>query len=294
MDPFQGTEPTEDELALVAQSYTLRQVYWPSYTWQIQTQYLNKLDEKRQSLEARGIDFDLFVKHETDLFNKINASFYHLEKLKENENTIIELGKKMAEASKKHTPNGVLGIIGTPYEPIEYEYEAFLVTLKSGLDISAMILAQPAELHSDNIVSLVNDGEQAKRPNEFLSATKALLAKDEHLKTIEEFRNKAGVHSKRNYAVHQGSLPTGTINIQYTADNTEIGILKTRTMEVGGEMTDFRKQQSLDEYATTLFYAVCDLIIEALELIVGETLPRGQKMGVYEARLAKQKGSVNG
>lgn len=61
-------------------------------------------------------------------------------------------------------------------------------------------------------------------------------------------------------------------------------------MEVGDEMTDFRKQQSLDEYATALFYAVCDLIIEALELIVGETLPRGEKMSVYEARLIKQKG----
>jgi hypothetical protein len=286
MNQFQGTEPTQEELALVAQGYAMRQVYWPAYTWQIQTKHLNKVDENRQALEANGVDIDLFNKHKSDLFNKINASFYHLEKLKENEGIVIGLGKKMAEESKKHLPDQVFGIVGTPYEPIEYEYEALLVTLKSALDVTAMILAQPSSLGSDNIVSLFNDSSQSKRPNTVLTALKELLAKDEHRKIIDEFKNKDGVHSKRNYAVHQGSLPTGTINIQFTAASTEIGILKTRTMEVGGDMADFSKQQSLDEYATELFYSVCDLAIEGLELLVGQSLPKGSRMSVYEERRA--------
>jgi len=284
MDQFQGTEPTQDELRLVAESYAIRQMYWPSYTWQIQTQHLNKIDEKRQALETNGVEVDPFTKHQSDLFNKINASFYHLEKLKENENTIIELGKRIAKESKKHTPNGAFGVIGAPYEPIEYEYEALLVTLKSGLDILAMMLAQPSGLHCDNIGSLSNESEQAKKPNDFLTKVKTMLAKDEHHKTLDEFRNKDGVHSKRNYAVHHGSLPTGTINIQFTADSAEFGILKTRTMEVGGEMTSFTEQRNLEDYVTDLFYATCDLIIEGLELLISCSLPKGEKASVYEAR----------
>lgn len=287
MDNFQGTEPTKEELELVAQSYAMRQAYWPSYTWQIQTAHLNKVDDIKQALEERGVDVELFKKRKSDLFNKINASFYHLQKLKENEEIIISHGKKMAEKSQEHTPKGVLGIVGMPYEPIDYEYEALLVTLKSGLDIVAMILAQPSNLSADNIASLLNDAQQAKHPNDFLAKVIKLLAEDEHVKVVDEFKNKDGVSSKRNYAVHKGSLPTGTINIQYTSDNANIGILKTRTLDVAGEMADFRKQQNLDDYATGLFYATCDLIIEALEILVGYELLKGLRMSVYEARASK-------
>ena len=104
MDKFQGAEPTQEELALVAKSYAMRQMYWPSYTWNIQTQHLNKIDEKSSGLKANGVDVEIFEKHKSDLFNKINASFYHLEKLKENESIIIELGKEMADKARKHTP----------------------------------------------------------------------------------------------------------------------------------------------------------------------------------------------
>lgn len=280
-------EPTADEIALVAQSYTMRQRYWPGYTWQIQTECLNKVDEYAKSLENNGVNLKEFGKRKADLFNKINASFYHLQKLKENEESIISLGKKMAKESQKHAPENVLGIVGTPYEPIDYEYEALLVTLKSTLDIIAMMLSQPSGLKSDNIISLVNDLQQTRRPNKFLTKAIALLTKEEHAKIISEFKNKDGQSSKRNYAVHQGSLPTGTINIQFTAGSTEIGVLKTRTIEVGGDMMDFRKQQSLEEYATNLFYATCDIVVEGLELLIGKKLPKGQKMSVYDARKSK-------
>lgn len=287
MDQFQNNEPTENEMMLVARSYAMRQEYWPAYTWHLQTEYFNKIDEKREALEKKGVDIDTFTKRKSDLFNKINASFYHLQKVKENENTIIALGKKLAEESQKHTPKGVAGVVGMPYEPIDYEYEALLVTLKSTLDIMAMILSQPSNLNSDNIVSLLNDSQQAKQPCEFLTSVRALLTKDEHAKTIDEFRNKDGIHSKRNYAVHQGSLPTGTINIQFTPESAEISIIKTSTMNVEGETTSLREQQNLDDYVSDLFYAVCDLIIEGLELLADEQLPKGKKTSVYKARLNK-------
>lgn len=290
MDSFQGTEPTPEELAFVARSYAMRQMYWPSYTWQIQTEHLNKVDVTEQKLKSNNVDVESFNKHRSDLFDKINASFYHLQKLKENEEVVIALGKQMADESKSHTPVGVMGIVGMPYEPINYEYEALLVTLKSGLDIISMMLAQPSKLslNVDDIGKLLRASQDTKKPNEFLAKVKAVLTKEGHTKTIAEFMNKDGVRSKRNHAVHQGSLPTGTINIQFAANNAGLGILKTRTLEVDGNMGDVWEQQNLDDYATSLFYAVCDLIIEGLELLVGESLPRGEKMSIYEARLDRK------
>ncbi len=286
MNDFQRIKHTDEQLQLVARGYSMRQLYWPSYTWKIQTQYLNKIEVKKQILEDKGINIDIFSKRKADLFNKINASFYHLSRLKENESAIISLGKEMAEQSKGHMEQGILGIIGTPYEPIDYEYEALLVTLKSSLDILARILSEPSGIPTDNIVSLLNNAQQCKKSNEFLTNVRTLLSKTEHIKIITEFRDKSGIPSKRNYAVHHGSLPTGTINIQFTA--TDLGILKTRTMEPNDELTDPRKQQTIEDYATYLFYATCDLIIEGLELLLDQKLPRGNKVCVYEERQSKQ------
>ena len=287
MDEFHGAEPTPEDLAYVAQSYAMRQLYWPSYTWKIQTEHLNKIDAKEQTLIDKGVDIDAFQRRKSDLFDKINASFYHLRKLKENEETIIALGKKMAEQSRQHTPVGVLGIVGMPYEPINYEYEALLVSLKTGMDIISALLAEASGFGKsvDDLSKLLNASTHAIKPNQFLIQVNTLLEGEQHKRTIQEFRNKNGVKSKRNFAVHEGSLPTGTINIQFAANNTEIGILKTRTADLGGiEETDFSKQQNLDGYADSLFYDVCDFIIGGLELLLDKKLPKGKKASVYEAR----------
>jgi len=282
-------EPSPVQLQLIAKSYAMRQLYWPSYTWLIQTESLNRLEDRQPDLESRGINLEKFTKQKADLFNKLNASFYHLQKMRDNESVVIELGKEMAEEARQNTPNGIHGIIGTPYEPIEYEYEALLITLRSALDIFAIIMAEPTGLSSDNIMSLLNDGQQQRNPSALLQSTLTILTNDKNTKTINEFRNQNGIKSKRNYAVHQGSLPTGTINIQFARHATDIGVLKTRTMEVDGSIADFTQQQSLDDYAANLFYSVCDLIIEALEVLVGWQLPKGGKCSVYEERLSKRK-----
>lgn len=283
---FREPEITPRELALVSQSYAIRQVYWPAYTWSLQTEHLNKTIDREDAFKTNGIDVETFNKHRSSLFNKINASFYHLQKLKENENLVLELGKRMAEESKKSIKQGVIGIVGTPYEPVDYEYEALLVTLKSALDITAMMLSQPSGLNSDNIGSLFKEGEEAEKPNSFLVQVNQLLKA--HNETINEFRNRNGQRSKRNHAVHQGSLPTGTINHQFTAQHPEIGVLKTRVMGVGGGMPRLKEQKTLDDYTTNLFYNTCDLIIDALSLLVGEALPRGPRCSVYEQGTTKK------
>ena len=291
MDVFQGAEPNTEDLAFIANSYAMRQLYWPSYTWKIQTEHLNKLDGKEKALLNKGIDIEVFQRRKSDLFDKINASFYHLQKLKENEEIILDLGKQMAQQSRKHTPGGVLGIVGMPYEPISYEYEALLVSLKTGIDIISMLLAQASGLSSniDNLARLLSALPQTKKQNNVLPRVKKLIAKKQHVTTLDEFTNKDGTKSKRNFAVHEGSLPTGTINIQFAAKHKEIGILKTRTADLGGiEKTDFTMQQNLDGYASNLFYGVCDFIIDGLSLLLNITLPRGEKLSVYEERLGKR------
>lgn len=281
---FPNIEQTGEDLELIARSYAMRQMYWPDYTWTIQTKYLKIIETKRLKLAKQRVDTEILKKRLSDLFNKINASFYHLKKLDENEKAIIKLGKKMARKSLARIPKGVLGIIGTPYEPIEYEYEALLVTLKSALDITAIILAPICNLSSDNIVSLYNDAQQVKRPTPFLTKLLSFINQPKRIQIINEFRNKNdGTKSKRNYAVHQGSLPTGTINIQFTT-SPKISVLKTRTIEVGEDITRFKNQPHLEYYCTELFYTTCDLIIDAIELIINEKLIRGQKTSVYDQR----------
>ncbi len=289
MNRFKSIEPTQEEADRVAQIYAMRQIYWPAYTWILQTKYLNNIECKRDALEGKGVDVTAFSVFKSDLFNKVNASFYHLQKLKENELAVIKLGKKMAKKSKEHMPRNVLGIVGIPYEPIDYEYEALLVTLKSALDIMTMMLAQPAGLQIDNIGALLNECQQTKRSSDFLAKVRELVTKEEHYKTIDEFRNKEGIKSKRNYAVHQGSLPTGTINIQFVLNKPKISILKTSAIEVGSEKVDLKNQQNLDVYATNLFYAVCDLVIDSLSILLGEVLPKGKKTSVYDERQAERR-----
>ncbi len=284
MDPSQNTNPTQSQLSLVAQSYAMREKYWPAYTWPLQTKYLNILDDKKDFLKKNNIDMNAFSRHKIDLFNKINASFYHLQRLKENEESTIELGKEIAKEFKKDMSKGVLGLIGAPYEPIGYEYEAILVTLRSALDITATMLSQPSGLEIDNISKLQNESKQAQKPNKFLKSVKKLLLKEENIKVLDEFINKKNQKSKRNYAVHDGSLPTGTINIRFTKENPDLGILKTCTMQINDKFPDLKKREYLEDYTTNLFYATCDLIIEALGLLVGETLPKGEKISIFEAK----------
>jgi hypothetical protein len=282
---FEMLEPSEAQLNLVAKSYALRQRYWPDYTWGIQTTHLKAISAKECFFSSRGIEVEELKRRLSDLFNKINASFYHLEMLKHNENTIIELSREMALNNQADTPPNVLGVIGSPYEPIDYEYESFLVTLKSALDILSIILAEAYSLNTDNLGGFVDLVNHKKKISDDLKVIKEFITSAESQSVINEFLNKGSQRSRRNHAVHEGSLPTGTINIQYSANNPNVNVVKTRSMELNGDSIDFTQEKELEEYCALLFYGSCDYIVGLLNTLLDENFVTGSKMSVYLSRV---------
>jgi hypothetical protein len=159
-----------------------------------------------------------------------------------------------------------------------------LVTLKSTLDVLAIILSKFINSKSDDIRKLTEEMKKNKDLGGLRAKLKVLFgeSKNEHL--VNEFINQKGAKSKRNYAVHHGSLSTGTINLQFSASAPTIGVIKSKAMPVGDSLGVMHSEQDLDHYCTERFYATCDLVIDALKLVFDEELPRGKKMSVYEAK----------
>lgn len=290
-DDLSSIKPSAEELSLMSYAYALRHRFWPHYTWIIQTKQLKDFDKNDTYFSKNNIDIELVKQNFHDLFDKINASFYHLQMLKENEELITEVGRKIAKASQPNLPDGVLGMAGMPYEPINYEYEAMLVTLKSAIDIMVAIVAPICDLPSqvDTLSRLLKESKKNKQPNEFYSKLKALLADQKYLPLFEEFQWNGDTRSKRDHAVHKGSLSTGTINIQYTSNIDHIGVLKSKAVPVGEKMSDIRTTPDLEEYCSSLFYLACDFLMDTLQLVVNRKLERGQKMSIYEYQVAMAK-----
>jgi len=264
--------------------YTQRSKYWPAYTWEIQKSY--------SSVISKNISGDFVVPEENfreayfNIFNKINASFYHLECLKENEEIAIQIGK---EVSKIEMPGmeGMIGIVGSPYEPINYEYEACLITIKSALDFMAMLLSEGFNRSEDNIVSLINSVQQLE--NIDVSTLKGkiytLLRDPKTISFIENYKNSGNQKSKRNFAAHKGSLPVGTINIPINNPNAKILPSKALDPNNPDPFSSIRESQNLIEYCEDQFYQLCDFFIEILSLISNNKFEHGQKSSVYQQRV---------
>lgn len=75
--------------------YASRNKYWPAYTWKMQTSYLQAIDE--DVLKHYPLSEKEFKSLLGSIFNKINASFYHFPRLKENQEIAIETGKQLAQ-----------------------------------------------------------------------------------------------------------------------------------------------------------------------------------------------------
>lgn len=284
-------QPSQEELALFSYAESLRHQFWPAYTWGIQTKQLKDFDKNDPYFTKYGIDIELIKTTFSDLFDKINSSFYHLQMQKAHEEQITEIGKRIAKASQPNLPGGVLGIAGMPYEPINYEYEAMLVTLKSAIDIVVMIITPVCGLppRVDSLYRLLEQVKKVKQPNDFFSKIQVLLASQNVQQVINEFSDSPSVKSKRNYAVHRGSLSTGTINVQYAHHTQQTGILKSKAVTVGAKMSDLRTTPDLEDYCTSLFYNTCDFLMDTLELVTNKKLLRGQKMSIHERVMSKQK-----
>jgi hypothetical protein len=228
-----------------------------------------------------------FKKLYFDIFHKVNASFYHLEHLKENEQIAIETGKELAKIRIPGT-EGLAGIVGSPYEPIEYEYEALLSTIKSALDFISILLAKGLNRKEDNIVSLANNLAKSKTTATSLEGKLNKLLNSKYKLFIDEYKgNKPDSKSKRNFATHQGSLPTGTINIPINNPNASPLLSKALNPNDPGPHSSIRTAQNLTEYCEDQFYKACDLLIEVLSLITSVELNPDEKLSVYQKRVSQ-------
>lgn len=266
--------------------YTQRSKYWPAYTWKVQTSYSSDVKGKIVN-EFKILDAD-FEKIYFNIFDKINASFYHLERLKENEDIAIQMGKEMAKIRIPGT-EGMIGIAGSPYEPIGYEYEAFLVTIKSALDFLAILLAKGFSRSEDNIISLVNSIGINNVDSSTLEGKIYTLLNNKQFKTfINGYRgNKPGVKSKRNFSTHDGSLPVGTINIPINNPRASLLLSKALDPNSSDPYKSLPQSQNLVEFCEEQFYQTCDLLIGILSLITNTSLRPGPKSSVYKQRLEK-------
>jgi hypothetical protein len=266
--------------------YTQRSKYWPAYTWKIQTSYSSNFKGKL-SHEIKISDGD-FEKIYFGVFDKINASFYHLEQLKENEKIAVQMGKKLAKVKIPGT-EGMMGIAGSPYEPIGYEYEAFLVTIKSALDFIAILISKGFGRNEDNIISLANNIQvNSANPSSLEGKIYALLNASLFKTFIDGYKgNKPGQKSKRNYATHDGSLPIGTINIPINNPLAPPLLSKALDPNKTDPHASLLSAQNLVEFCEDQFYKLCDFFIEILGLLANSKLKPGPEGSVYNQKLQK-------
>ncbi len=263
--------------------YMQRTKYWPAYTWKIQTSYSSLIKGKLSSgFIISELDFEKIY---FNIFDKINASFYHLERLKENEEFAVQLGKELAKIKIPGT-EGMVGIAGSPFEPIGYEYEAFLVTIKSALDIISMLLAKGLNRNEDDIVSLTLNLQKKKTSPLTLEGKTNLLLNNKYKTLIDEYiGNRTGPKSKRNFATHQGSLPIGTINIPINNPHQAPLLSKALNPNDPDPHISVGTSPNLIEYCEGQFYLACDLLIEILSLISVNKFEHGPKSSVYQQRV---------
>lgn len=264
--------------------YTQRSKYWPAYIWKTQTSYSSSIKGKLSTEFA--ISDTNFEKVYFDIFDKINASFYHLERLKENEEFAVQLGKELAKV-KIPGAEGMVGIAGSPFEPIGYEYEAFLATIKSALDFVSTLLAKGLNRKEDDIVSFTKNILTDRADISTLKGKiYALLCSPRYKTFIEEYKgNKPGSKSKRNFATHQGSLPIGTINIPINSTTLEPLLSKALNPNDPDPHISVRTSPNLVEYCEDQFYQACDLLIEILSLVSDNKFEHGPKSSVYQERV---------
>jgi hypothetical protein len=263
--------------------YSQRSKYWPAYTWKIQTSYSSSI--KNNVLDEFAISVADFEKIYFAIFSKINASFYHLENLKENEEFAVRLGKEMAKIQLPKM-EGIRGVAGISYEPIQYEYEALLATIKSALDFISILLAKGLNRKEDDIISLTRNIQIKNIDPHSLKGKACNLLSSKYKTFISEYKgNKPGSKSKRNFATHQGSLPIGTINVPI--NNPSASPLLSKALDPNGSdlHASIRTSQNLVEYCENQFYQTCDLLIEILSLISNNKLEHGPKSSVFQQRI---------
>lgn len=260
---------------LIEESYAARRIYWPAYTWPVQTSYAGIIVKNEAKIFASlsGINKDDLINHLSDLFNKINATFYHLQQLKTSERKAVEMGLKLASIS----PSGFkksIGVASSYYEPTQYEYEALLISAKTAMDILTIIIAKSIGRHEDSIVSLLHNLNQTK--NLSVIEIKLKVALNNFSIFIDTFSKNV---SKRNYAVHNGSLPIGTINVPI--NNPHAPIINSKAHDprspISEQMRKVHQVINLEDYCENVFYSMADIAVDCLEILLDTKFNKGTK-----------------
>jgi len=283
-DMAEDEKATKLRLAqLIDESYAARRIYWPAYTWPVQTSYSNFIAKNEAELSARfpKIDKDDLINHISDLFNKVNATFYHLQQLKASEEKAVGMGLRLATISPPGFEKSI-GIAGTYYEPTQYEYEALLTSAKTAMDILTIVIAKSIGRKEDNIVSFLHVLNQAEKLSSIETKLKAILNKFSTF--VDSFSRNV---SKRNYAVHNGSLPIGTINVPI--NNPHVPIIKSKAHDprrpISEQMREIHQVMNLEDYCENVFYSMADIVVDCLEILLDTKFDKGSRASLQDERM---------
>ncbi|HEX6258468.1 MAG TPA: hypothetical protein VFZ48_03240 [Candidatus Saccharimonadales bacterium] len=95
------------------------------------------------------------------VFEKLNSTFYHLQRLKVVEAAAIAQAEELAKLGMPGM-EGLPGVVGMPYEPIGYEYESLMANAKTTLDVLAVLIAKCTNRKEDEIGVITNNLAQTK------------------------------------------------------------------------------------------------------------------------------------
>ncbi|MCK4636014.1 MAG: hypothetical protein KAT32_04050 [Candidatus Moranbacteria bacterium] len=261
--------------------YVSRRIYWPAYTWPTQTNYSNIIDNKESEIldKYKWKNKEELKKQISDLFDKLNATFYHLQQLKSAEKKAIKIGSELVKIAIPGFEKAI-GVVGSPYEPIQYEYEALLISAKTTLDLLVFIVGKSLGKNTKriNLVSFYHELNQGNSTGIEIKFKTVLNKFSDFIKTFSRDI------SWRNYAVHKGSLSTGTINIP--VNNPKASILKFKALnpyeDDSKQARKLHEVENLDNFCEDIFYSMSDIVIESLEILLDSSFEKGVKMSVQE------------
>lgn len=256
---------TPGQLLIIKKIENIRHKHRSLYFWQVRME-INKLWNNNPQMVTNYTKNAFF-----DVFDKINTAYYHLQRIIEEENLIIKIAQQLNNYNEIDSPSGIAGIT---YEPISYEFEAFIIQSYACLEIfsrTVTIMFKNESGFSGLKKSLLN----VKKTK----ATKLvkLFEKDKYVPLMREFlkdKGTSGRENRRDYSVHFGKLWTGTINVPIAGSQK---IIKSYVTELSKKNISPFDSQNLVEFCEDKFYLMCDLIKDSLEILFEADLNTGSK-----------------
>ncbi|MCL5407525.1 MAG: hypothetical protein M1429_03460 [Patescibacteria group bacterium] len=239
-------EISKEMLSFVASHYNYRHKYWSAYFWPTR----EKANLKIPKYYLKEILFDCF--------DKINACYYHMKRLKEEEEKIIYDN----QISKIHT-SIYPGVIGVPSEAIVFEYEAFILQQEACLQVIARVISLFFGSHNNSFKKLHNilsnvPKAKSRKAQSILSLLKKF---NNYFKEIGIFES--GTRSIRDFASHYGQLKVGTINIQISMSEIEsFPAIKAKKIDhlAKEDPVGFTNKEDLYDFCKRNFYYLCQFI----------------------------------